>query len=447
MATLESAGLTSDAAARLLNTTALVAIMVFAFGLTKRAANGSVPAGVAGAAAVVLARDVLVAHAMIWTEPTYLALMLGALLFTARAIERDRLKAVMGAAVLTGAAGLVRYVMPALMGAIALSLLLLGTAAFRRKLVRAGVFAAVAAIPTLLLFLFNAAQGTGAADRQLAFHPPDTGTLFSAPRTAYYWFIPLDAPMWLEATVFITTGLALTILAVSLVRYRRASTPVASSDARQVRLMLTLVAVCYVAFLHVALTFVDAQSIPDQRLMLPVVPPLAILLVAKLKDLLQAPALRRPTLVMASALSLGAVASLGTWTVGARRNGLGYNAPWWRNSELMAAIRRIDPGTIVYSNHPGAILFQTGREVPGVPRLANPNSLAPNAQWAAQMAAICDRAGQQRVAYAHFTRGSGDWFLPSLYEVRRRWHSRPGLVTAEGILDTVPATCARQAAN
>ena len=113
---------------------------------------------------------------------------------------------------------------------------------------------------------------------------------------------------------------------------------------------------------------------------------------------------------------------------------------------MMAAIRQLGPETIVYSNHPGAIFFQTGRETPGIPRLANPNSLRPNADWAAQMAAICQRAAYQRVAYAHFTDGA-DWVMPTLWEVRRRWHSRPGLVTAEGVLDTVPAGCGRLAAN
>lgn len=114
---------------------------------------------------------------------------------------------------------------------------------------------------------------------------------------------------------------------------------------------------------------------------------------------------------------------------------------------MIAAIRELGPETIVYTNHPGAILFQAGREVPGIPRLANPNSRRPNANWASQMAAVCQRAAHHRIAYAHFTDGPAEWFLPSLWEVRRRWHSRPGLVTAEGILDTVPAGCGRLAAN
>ena len=58
------------------------------------------------------------------------------------------------------------------------------------------------------------------------------------------------------------------------------------------------------------------------------------------------------------------------------------------------------------------------------------------------MAAICQRAANQRIAYAHFTDTAADGIMPSMWEVRRRLHSHPALVTAEGILDTVPAGCA-----
>src|SRR5688572_4944568 len=46
LASLESAGLTSDTAARLLNSAALLAIAVLAFGLASRAGNGSTTVGV-----------------------------------------------------------------------------------------------------------------------------------------------------------------------------------------------------------------------------------------------------------------------------------------------------------------------------------------------------------------------------------------------------------------
>lgn len=446
IATLESAGLTPDASARLVNSAALAAIALLAFGLARRAGNGSTAVGMGGAAAVVLARDVLAANAMIWTEPLYLALMLGALLATARALERDSMSAVALAAVLAGMAGLVRYVAPALIGAIALSLLLLGPATRGRRVLRAVVFVVLAAVPTALLYAFNASQGAHAADRQLVFHPPAVETLLSAVRTAYYWFLPLNAPNWLEFLVFVALGIALATLAVSLYRsWGATSRPTAG--ARDTRLMLAIVVVGYLSFLYAALTLVDAQSTPDNRMLLPVVPPLAILIVAALSDLLRVPATRRPAMVMAAALSLGAITSLATWVVLTRQNGLGYNAAWWRTSELMATIRQLGPETTVFTNRPGAILYLTGREVPGIPRLANPNSLRPNVNYASQMAAICDRAANRRIVYAYFTDGMTDWFLPSLREVRLRWHSRPSLVTPEGILDTVPATCGRAGAN
>ena len=57
------------------------------------------------------------------------------------------------------------------------------------------------------------------------------------------------------------------------------------------------------------------------------------------------------------------------------------------------------------------------------------------------MRQVCQQASEVKVAYAHFTSEPLEWFLPSLSEVRRRWHSFPRLVAPDGILDTVPASC------
>ncbi len=441
LASLESLGLTPDGSARLINSLALLAIAVLAFGLARMAANGSNMAGVAGAAAVVLARDVLAAHAMIWTEPVYLALMLGALFATARAITSDKTSAVVTAAILAGTAGLFRYVAPALIGAIALSLLLPDLTTLRRRIVRTGVFVGIASLPTLVLFAYNASQGATAANRELVVHPPTQAQLLSALRTAYHWVIPMHAPAWLEMLVFGVFGLATTVLAVSLVRSRKTITGLVTADAGRVRRLLALVALCYVTFLFAALTLFDAQSTPDQRLLLPALPPLAILVVALLSDALRVPSLRAPAKAMIAAVSFGLVLSVATWAMHARQSGLGYNSNYWRTSALIAAIRQLGPETTVYSNHPGAIYFQTGQEMPGIPRLANPNSLRPNVDWAAQMAAICQRAAHQRIAYAHFN-DDVEREIPSVGEVRQRLHSHPQVVAPEGILDTVPAGCA-----
>jgi hypothetical protein len=439
LAALGSIGLTPDTSARLLNTIALVAIGLLSFALARKATGGSLVAGIAGAGAVVVARDVLTAHAMIWSEPLFLALMLGALLVATRALESDRLAPVVGSAVLTGLAGLMRYAVPALIGAIALSLLVLGTAPIRRRIQRSIVYAGISAAPLILLFAFNATRSAVATDRQLAFHPPEMLELNAALRTAYYWIVPMDAPGWVEIVVLVAISLALCAFGLSFIRSGRSDAPVPAPEERT-RTLLALFGLCYVAFLGATLALFDAQSIPGARLLLPVVPVLSILVVAMLNDSLRVPARRTATIALAYALGLGITASAANWVAVSRREGLGYSAPAWRNSPLIAAVRELGPGTVVYTNHPGVILFQTGREVPGVPRLANPNSRQPNADYAAQMSSICRRAGQQRVAYVHFSRDS-EWFLPSLVEVRERWHSSPRAITTDGVLDTVPAGC------
>ena len=61
------------------------------------------------------------------------------------------------------------------------------------------MFVTIASLPLVLLFVFNASQGTAAANRQLAFHLPGAMELAAVcgPRTTRS--SRCSAPSWLEA--------------------------------------------------------------------------------------------------------------------------------------------------------------------------------------------------------------------------------------------------------
>ena len=437
---LTGLGLTADTSARLINGMALLISAFLAYALTRKA-SGSVTAGLFGAAAVVLARDFLAAHAMIWSEPVFLALMLGALLATTRAVESGRMAPVFVGAVLVGIAGLTRYVAPAVMGACALALLAAGTTSLRTRIQRSFAFGVVAALPLAALMVFNASRAGAATNRQLAFHPPGGAEFKSAVGTAYYWVMPLQMPLWVRFVVFVAVGWGWVFFVRSIMRSRGAGLQV-PAEARYTRTVLALCCGCYLAFLLLSLTLFDAQSTPDRRLLLPVVPVLTILVVAGLSDAIRVPARRRASIALGAVLSIALVVSAAQWIVGSRRDGLGYSAPVWKQSALIAAVRSMGPNTTIFSNAPGAILFHTGREVLGIPRLANPNTLQRYAQFDERMAIVCKQSESRTIAYVHFTVEDSEWFLPTLADVRQRWRTVPRLVAPEGVLEVVPAGCA-----
>ena len=436
-------GMSAESAARVLNAIALIATGLLTFALARRATRGSTTAAIVGAIAVVFSRDVLAAHAMVWSEPLFIPLTLGALLAVAVTIQRDSRPALVAAVLLAGAAGLTRYAAPSVIGAAAVSLAMLGHGPRRVRLARAGAFAAGASLPIVALLAFNAIRAGTATNRQLAFHPMDLEQARSAARTAYYWVLPTGAPQWLELALFVAVGVGVLLYVVSRFRSTAAGREVPVFDQSVPdRAVLACFLAGYLAFLYVTITLFDAQATPDPRLLLPVVPPLIILVVAVLNDGKRSATMRVPTMVVASALGIALASSTALWVASTRRDGLGYAGPAWRSSRLMAAIRDLPRETLVFTNHPSAILAQGGHDAREVPRLASPTSLRPNADYSRQMAAVCARASTTTVVYAHFTLEPLEWFLPSLAEVRRQWRSLPRLVAPDGILDTVPASCA-----
>jgi hypothetical protein len=437
LALLGRLGLSALDAARTLNIVALVATVFLTFGLTRKATGGSAFAGIAGAGVMVFARDILEAHAMVWSEPLFLAMVLGTVYLTVVAIETGKRAPLVTAAILAGLAGLARYAVPPLIVTCALALLFFGVGQWRHRLARATMFGVIAALPLAAVIAFNSTRAVAATNRELAFHPPGWSELDNAARTAYNWVVPGAAPALVETLVVTAIAVAALAWIVSLLRSR--SWPrVAAPD---VRIILSFFAVCYTLFLAAILTVVDAQSTPDFRLLLPVLPVLTILAVCILADSLKIERQRRPAMALSATLAFGLVLSTAFWLSNVRQRGLGYNATDWQRSLLIARLRNLDAQTLIYTNHPAAVLFHTGREVLGVPRMANPNSLSTESAFTARMSAVCAAAGERRVVYAHFNRDT-EWYLPSLSDIRTRWHSQPTLVAPDGVLDVVPRTCA-----
>lgn len=435
LAALQRLGRSAEAAAWWLNGAALVALTLISARLAQRAAPHSGHAGLFGGAAVLLSRDILAVHAMIWSEPLFLALSMGALLATVRSIETDATRPALVTGLLAGAAGLTRYVAPTVIGACVLSLAILGAAPMARRLRRAAVVAVLSAAPLAAIIAWNARHGGSATNRELVYHPMSADHLLSAARTVYHWFIPDGG--WVEPAMLVAVGLAVVWVGAAWRRSRARpsfrATPVAG-------IVLVLFAMGYVAFLALSLTFVDAQSTPDERMLVPLVPVAAVLVVAVIAEGLGRAERRRASAALGVLLVVAALVSVGAWASDTSRMGLGYSGPAWRESRLLARVRDLPPAAVIVSNHPAAIWYLLGREVVGVPRLANPNTMRPIPAFPERMAVVCHQA-DGGAFYAHFTSRPPAWFLPSLSETRRHWRSRPTVVAADGVVDSIPAGC------
>jgi hypothetical protein len=437
---LVSAGFELARAAQVMNGIALAVTVWITFLMTQRS-TGSVFAPFCAALAVALSRDVLEVHAMVWSEPLYTVLSMTALFLVIRLLRDDQWWILALAAIVAGLTIITRYVGIALVGTCGLSILLFAQGPFRRRFLRAAAFGVVALLPVIALFARNLGRSGNVANRELAFHPVELRQLRSAASTVYHWLTPRTLNRW-ELPVMLLLGGGVLLYSLVWVRTTREKGTRDVPGATDVMRVLVTYVVCYFAFLCLTITVADAQTDFGPRLLAPLIPPCIVIAADFLWASAQHPIRRRATVVLLAVVALGLVTSLYDWIRPVRAAGLGYNSTPWRRSQLAALVRRLPPDVDLYSNYPDALLYLTGREVTGLPRIFSPTSLKPNRQYDRQVRAMSASAASQRVAIAYFLKFDQEAFIPSIAQVRRRLASHPSRVVADGVLDTVPQTCA-----
>ena len=445
MAALTRLGLPVAHGAAVINACSFVVCVVLTFVLARRSGLSDFVA-LCTSLAVALARDVQEVHAMVWSEPLYMALTMGALYLTVIALRDDRWSSLFLVAVCAALSVLTRYAGLALVGSSGLCLLLFAQGSWQRRLQRAAAFGGIAMLPVGLAFLRNLAQAESLANREIAFHPLSLARLRPAASTVYHWLTPRTLD-FVELPVLLAVGGGILLYALVWVRAARAKPVTFTTSALDVLPVLVAYGVCYVAFLALSISIADAQTPLNPRLLAPLIPPFAVVAANVLAASARNVVLRRATAVLLVVVGVGLLTALVDWARPARREGLGYNSARWNRSELAKAVGMLPRNVDVYSNYPDALLYLTGREAIGLPRIFSPTSLKPNRQYEREFRSICADAGNRRVAIAYFLKVPPEKFIPSIAQIRRRLASRPVTVVDDGVVDTVPPSCPRTTAG
>ena len=414
---LDAAGLVN---ALLLGATALTVALV----VHRR--SGSVALGVAGSVAVVVAVDLLVYFASALSEPLFAALVLGAMVSLAAAVETESRWAWLAAAVVTAGACLTRYVGVALVVAELAVLLRIGG---RRAVAQASALAGLALAP-LAVWLVIAGRG----NRPVVVHLFDAGYWTGGARSLSRWVLPPFVPWPIRgvATALVVAALVWVALA------RRSQTGAAAErrSADVLSLLLAAFAVAYVVLLVADRVLLDATGRLDLRF-------LAVLHVAAIVGLL--PWLNRHLAGRARPAAAGMGLALlalqgayaGSWAaagvadtdVGRR----GLTATAWRDSPVLAAVAALAPEVPVYSNAPEAIFLLTGRTTMPLPTHTDYLSGRRPPSYETELAIMNDRLEAED--------GVVVWFRP--YAFRQRFVTGVAELDVATVLDDEVATLFR----
>jgi hypothetical protein len=347
-------------------------------------------------------------HSMAWSEALFILLGLSGLWSLSRYLDRSETRYLVGAALMIALASLTRYIGVVLIAAGVLSILLFSSRRFRHRLFDAASFGLIAFGPLGLWLLRNSLVAGTAVNREFFFHPISRQQIGWALTTLGSWFlIPADRLGPIKALPYL--AFSLLIAAVVISRHRQSagwlSWLTLANLPALIRILLLFVPL-YLAFLLASLTFLDANTPLDSRILSPLHAAGVILAVYFLHQGLKwlgKLALLRFALLGAGFVFLAASARPSLDFIrNSYADGIGFTSRWWRESPTLAALRHYPADQAVYTNAPEALYLYTQRPVLGVPKKYESANQRPNEQYEAELLELKERLLSQGGIIVYF---------------------------------------------
>ncbi|MDQ3438936.1 MAG: phospholipid carrier-dependent glycosyltransferase [Planctomycetota bacterium] len=352
LAPAEIAGISAITWSRFLNA-ALFAVSVSLVARVARLCGASWSVAAVCAALFALSPDLLFLHAMVLSEPTFIACSLVAFLLLGGYLQDEARWKLIGAGLALAAALAVRYSAPPLIGAAGLCLLFNARRPIARRVGDALLLGVIAAAPMAVWMMRNAQLTGSAGGRPVAFHPPESGHYDDAMKTLSYWLLPGSGDTVAITGCVLTASIAIVAMVWA---WRQGAT----------RRLIALTVACYLAFIVLSITFVDALTPMDKRILAPVHVAL-IVLVPLWVSTLRFPPQTLPKIAAVFLLVMAVRA--GGWVNKAPKSGLGFACRQWRESELGRFIRALPPDALIYTNTVDFLYLGQNRFAKPIPRL------------------------------------------------------------------------------
>ena len=347
---------------------------VMAIGWSVYRHSSSAGASLTAALLALVSPIMLSIYTMVWSEVLFLLLLVLTIGFLAEAILGRGLSAIITAGILTGLACLTRYAGVSLIAAGFVGLLLLKPGNWRGRITAALTFTAIASISFIGWFIRNAFIVGSLANRTLSFHPITRANLNMAAYTVSTWLMPGTYAFRVRLAAVLLPGLlaGLYLLRNTLVNWRsRTRIPAKLTDRLRITWLLVIFVILYAAVLITSLSFVDASTRLNARILSPayLIALLWLFLVLDLRWL--SLGARRITATLAICVWLTAVTiyllQSYPYLEGMRAAGRGFSGRGWTQSETVQAVWALEEGGILYSTEGLALQYLTGRPAYWVP--------------------------------------------------------------------------------
>jgi len=395
-----------------------------------------VPIG--GSFFILSSEDILRIHFLALSEPLFIFLgFLGLFLLTEYS-HKKKTSLLIAASVAIALAALTRYVGVVLIVTGFIGILFLNHQTFRKRILDSIIFVAISSFPVILWLIRNYYAAGSGANRELTFHPFGFMHLKVALTTLSGWILPAWISSSTGGTVLLFIVIGLLLSSFTVLR-PRAEPNVANKTDRPLTGILIFLGIfisVYLVILIMSVSFFDAFTYPDNRILSPVFVSAVILVFCYLEMSLKHS--QRRQLLKAVWVPLAIILS-GIYTFNAIRiiqsahsDGVGYNRNIWRQSAIVDEIRTLPSGIPIYTNGPDAIYMLTGKNSILIPCRINPFSQQQNDACSAEVSAMMKHLSENDGIIIYFNRLKWRSYLVSESDLRTMLSLKPTKITYEG---------------
>jgi 4-amino-4-deoxy-L-arabinose transferase-like glycosyltransferase len=399
--------------------------------------------GFLAALSILFSRDMIEIHSQALSEPPFIAFVLASMVALLSYVESGKTKYMIGTAIAISAALLTRYAGAFLLIA-AFVIIALTWQDLKQRSIPLISFASalmIVILPFGAWIIHNVLVAEEAlGERRVVYHPIGLQQLRSLIGYITQWFAPELVAKYLR--FFVLLGLLVLVFGtvVSALRCRRQTVDVRFRSALLLAETCLVFAGVYLIFLFLIISFVDASTPLDVRLLSPIYPVAALLLVSSWVLSREVFGSRSITYGILFAMCLSIVVSNAARFVitvrHIRTNGVGFQTSWCDDA-IMRYVRGLFDNAVLYSDDPSLIYYATGRSSCELPTKFSMVTTLANHEFDGQMKRLAELGTKQVVVVIfHSDWVNGPFALPP--ELTEKWgfhsifHSAKGTYVLTG---------------
>ncbi|GIV66500.1 MAG: hypothetical protein AB1457_02775 [Chloroflexota bacterium] len=340
-------------------------------------------------------------HIMAWSEPLFLVGGFGGMYFAALGLSRNQNKVVLFGSLLLGLTCLIRYSGFVFIAVLVLGILLLRNEKFWNNL----LFSIYLSLPALLMtgiwISWNFIISNTFANRGFEFHLIQKTQLQQGLDTISSWlFIPTTLPGIIKIGIL---GFCASLFLLAIFR----NLNYFERESKFIAVFLIIFSVLYPIFLVISITFFDANTPLDDRILSPLFLSFWLLLATGIGQWLRNSSIKREyqiaSVILVISLFCGiSIARNIKIFQNYHSNGIGFSHLQWRDSELIKQIKQLPPQTTIFTNSPEAIYLLTGRPSIPLPRKIDLTRQMENFNFQEDMNQLNSKILKENVVMAYF---------------------------------------------